>query len=53
MKEKHELVNQRNLTRIDFMNGVKQRVLSEYEQKQKVLLSSCRSGRKEQNPYKH
>jgi hypothetical protein len=36
VREKHELSDQRNLTRIDFMNGVKQRVISDYEQKQKV-----------------
>jgi hypothetical protein len=43
LKDKHEASNQRNLTRIEFMNGVKQRIRSDQQQKQRVreLLSSC------------
>lgn len=40
LKDRHDLINQRNLTRLDFMNNVKERKLTDLQNKQKVIQSS-------------
>jgi hypothetical protein len=52
LKDRNELTNQRNLTRLEFMNGVKQRVRKEHEHKQRVLSVRCSSGRNAHSPWK-
>ena len=36
IKEKHQLKNQQNMTKIEFMNNIKQRNLNAFQYKQKV-----------------
>lgn len=49
LKDRHELANQRNLTRIEFMNDVKQRVHREQQHKERVRQPQCSSDRSAQS----
>lgn len=52
LKDKHELSNKHNLTRLDFMNSVKERIRNDHQNKQKVNFSLFSSDRLAQSHWK-